>query len=71
VATYRVWAASGFYSTMHDVVAEAKRAEAMGFDCFAVIDSVHDGLMAAALAVQATERIQIATSALACFPAAR
>ena len=68
MATYRVWAASGFYSTMHDVVAEAKRAEAMGFDCFAVIDSVHDGLMAAALAVQATERIQIATSALACFP---
>jgi probable F420-dependent oxidoreductase len=40
----------------------------MGYDCFAVVDSVHDGLMGAALAAQATERIAIATSALACFP---
>jgi probable F420-dependent oxidoreductase len=40
----------------------------MGYDCFAVVDSVHDGLLGAALAAQATERIAIATSALACFP---
>ena len=65
---YKVWAASGFYSTMSDVISEAKRAEAMGYDCFSVIDSVHDGLMASALAAQATEKIEIATSALACFP---
>ncbi len=65
---YKVWATSDFYSTMSQVVEEAKRAEAMGYDCFSVVDSVHDGLMAAALAVQATEHIEIATSALACFP---
>ena len=65
---FRVWASSGFQSSLTDVVAEAQRAEAIGYDCFAVVDSVHDGLIGAALAAQATERISIATSALACFP---
>lgn len=65
---FRVWTSSGFHSSLSEVVAEARRAEAMGYDCFAVVDSVHDGLMGAALAAQATERIEIATSALACFP---
>ncbi len=65
---FRVWTSSGFYSGPSQIITEAKRAEAMGYDCFAVVDSVHDGLVGAALAVQATERIEIATSALACFP---
>jgi probable F420-dependent oxidoreductase len=65
---FQVWTSSGFFSGPAQIVAEAKRAEAMGYDCFAVVDSVHDGLIGAALAVQATERIEIATSALACFP---
>lgn len=64
----RVWGSAGFFSTLSQVVCEAQRAEAMEYDVFSVVDSVHDGLMAAALAVQATERITIATSALACFP---
>jgi len=65
---FRVWTSSGFHSNLPEIVIEARRAEAMGYDCFAVVDSVHDGLMGAALAAQATERIEIATSALACFP---
>lgn len=65
---FRVWTSSGFYSGPAQIIDEARRAEAMGYDCFAVVDSVHDGLLGAALAVQATERIEIATSALACFP---
>lgn len=64
----QVWTSSGFHSGPAEIVAEAQRAEAMGYDCFAVVDSVHDGLIGAALAAQATERIAIATSALACFP---
>lgn len=65
---FQVWTSSGFHSGPAQIVAEAKRAEAMGYDCFAVVDSVHDGLIGAALAIQATERIEVATSALACFP---
>lgn len=65
---FRVWTSSGFYSGPAQIAEEAQRAEAMGMDCFAVVDSVHDGLIGAALAAQATERIEIATSALACFP---
>ncbi len=65
---FQVWTSSGFYSGPAQIAGEAVRAEAMGMDCFAVVDSVHDGLIGAALAAQATERIEIATSALACFP---
>ncbi|MDP6979127.1 MAG: TIGR03617 family F420-dependent LLM class oxidoreductase [Myxococcota bacterium] len=65
---FQVWTSSGFFSGPAQIAREAVRAEAMGMDCFAVVDSVHDGLIGAALAAQATERIEIATSALACFP---
>jgi len=65
---FEVWTSSGFFSGPAQIAREAARAEAMGMDCFAVVDSVHDGLIGAALAIEATERIQIATSALACFP---
>jgi len=65
---FRVWTSSGFHSGPSEIIAEARRAEQMGYDCFAVVDSVHDGLIGAALAIRATERIEIATSALACFP---
>ena len=46
----------------------AKRVEALGYDGIAVPDLVHDGLMAAALAVRATSRLHVATSALVAFP---
>ncbi len=50
------------------VTAHAQRAEALGYDGLAVPDSVHDGLTAAALALQATSRLEVATSVLVAFP---
>lgn len=46
----------------------ARRAEAMGFDGLQVPDAVHDGLLLAALALQATERLVVGTSVLVAFP---
>ncbi|MBA6413052.1 TIGR03617 family F420-dependent LLM class oxidoreductase [Parahaliea sp. F7430] len=46
----------------------AKRAEAMGFDGLQVPDAVHDGLVLATLALQATERLIVGTSVLVAFP---
>lgn len=65
---YKVWAPIDIYAPLSSVAETAKRAEALGFDCLTVPDSCHDGLVAAAIAVQATEKIEIANSALVCFP---
>lgn len=46
----------------------ASRAEAMGFDGLQVPDAVHDGLLLAAMALQATERLVVGTSVLVAFP---
>jgi probable F420-dependent oxidoreductase len=62
------------YSTMDQrmplsgVAAHARRAEALGYDGLAVPDAVHDGLTAAAVALQATTRLRVATSVLVAFP---
>jgi probable F420-dependent oxidoreductase len=40
----------------------------MGYDGLAVPDSVHDGLSAATVALQATTRLRVATSVLVAFP---
>jgi probable F420-dependent oxidoreductase len=50
------------------VAAHARRAEALGYDGLNVPDSVHDGLLAAAAALQATTRLRVATSVLVAFP---
>ena len=46
----------------------AIRAEKMGFDGLQVPDAVHDGLLLAALALNATERLKVRTSVLVAFP---
>lgn len=46
----------------------ARRVEAMGYDGLNVPDAVHDGLLAAQAALQATTRLRVATSVLVCFP---
>ncbi len=48
--------------------AHAARAEAMGFDGLQVPDAVHDGLLLAALALQATRTLVVGTAVLVAFP---
>jgi probable F420-dependent oxidoreductase len=46
----------------------ALRIEALGFDGMNVPDGVHNGLLTATLALNATRRIKVATSVLVAFP---
>lgn len=46
----------------------ARRAEAMGFDGLQVPDAVHDGLLLAALALNATTDLVVSTGVLVAFP---
>lgn len=46
----------------------AQRAEQLGFDCISAPDVMYDGLLLAAMAAAGTQKIDIATSALVCFP---
>ncbi len=46
----------------------AARAETMGFDGLQVPDAVHDGLLLAALALNATQRLIVGTGVLVAFP---
>ena len=50
------------------VAAAAQRIEALGFDGMNVPDGVHNGLLTATLALNATRRIKVATSVLVAFP---
>ncbi len=63
-----VWANLDLYLPLTRVPEAAQRAERLGYDVLSVPDLVHDGIAAAALAVQATERIRVTTSALIAFP---
>ena len=56
------------HTPLSGVADAARRAEALGFDRVSIPDVCHDGLTAAAIAVGATNRIEIANSALVCFP---
>ncbi|MCB1676905.1 MAG: TIGR03617 family F420-dependent LLM class oxidoreductase [Halioglobus sp.] len=51
-----------------DIGAHAQRAEALGFDGLQVPDAVHDGLLLAAMALQASERLIVGTGVLVAFP---
>ena len=62
------WANLDLYTPLSRVAEEARRVEAMGFDVLCVPDLVHDGIAAAALAIEATERIHVTTTALIAFP---
>ena len=62
-----------FASTPEDmgpgrIGAHAARAEAMGFDGLQVPDAVHDGLLLAALALNATSSLIVGTAVLVAFP---
>ena len=62
------WANLDLYTPLGRVGAEARRVEALGYDVLCVPDLVHDGIAAAALAIEATERIHVTTTALIAFP---
>ena len=51
-----------------EIGAHAARAEAMGFDGLQVPDAIHDGLLLAAMALAATERLIVGTGVLLAFP---
>jgi probable F420-dependent oxidoreductase len=51
-----------------DIGGHAARAEAMGFDGLQVPDAVHDGLLLAALALNATSSLIVGTAVLVAFP---
>ena len=62
-----------FASTPEDmgpgqIGAHAARAEAMGFDGLQVPDALHDGLLLAALALNATTSLMVGTAVLVAFP---
>ncbi len=50
------------------VAEQARRAEALSVDGMNIPEAVHDGLAAATVALQATERLRVATSVLVAFP---
>jgi len=64
---FRIWLALDPQLPLAEVGAAARRAEALGADVVTVADMAHDALLAAAAAAAATERIEVATSALVCF----
>jgi probable F420-dependent oxidoreductase len=53
---------------LSQVADHARRAERLGYDGLNVPDSVHDGLLVAGAALQATTRLRVATSVLVAFP---
>ena len=62
-----------FASTPEDmgpaqIGAHAARAEAMGFDGLQVPDAIHDGLLLAAMALNATSSLIVGTAVLVAFP---
>lgn len=65
---FRVYATMDQRMPLSQVAAHARRAEALGYDGLAVPESVHDALAAAAVALQATTRLEVATSVLLAFP---
>jgi len=53
---------------LRDVPAHAQRAERLGYTGLQVPEAVHDGLLAAVLALEHTTRLRVATSVLLAFP---
>lgn len=51
-----------------EIGAHAARAEAMGFDGLQVPDAIHDGLLLAAMALNATSTLRVGTGVLVAFP---
>lgn len=65
---FQVFAATPEDMGPGEIGAHAARAEAMGFDGLQVPDAIHDGLLLAAMALAATERLIVGTAVLVAFP---
>src|SRR5262245_37432719 len=55
-------------SNLHDVAAQAKAAEAMGFDALWTAETAHDPFFPLLLAAEHTERIKLGTAIAVAFP---
>jgi len=67
-AVFQVFATTPETMGPGEIGAHAARAEAMGYDGLQVPDAIHDGLLLAALALDATRRLVVGTSVLVAFP---
>jgi probable F420-dependent oxidoreductase len=65
---FKVYATMDERTKIAEAIERAKRAEAMGYDGLLVADSVHDGLLLASAALQATKRLHVMTGVLVAFP---
>lgn len=65
---FDVWATMDQRLALRDVPAHARRAERLGYTGLHVPEAVHDGLLAAALALEHTVALRVATSVLVAFP---
>ena len=65
---FQVFAATPEDMSPGEIGAHAARAEAMGFDGLQVPDAIHDGLLLAAMALNATDKLIVGTAVLVAFP---
>ncbi len=65
---FQVFASTPENMNPGEIGAHAARAEAMGFDGLQVPDAVHDGLLLAAMALNATRSLLVGTAVLVAFP---
>lgn len=66
--SFRVYAGIDLRLPPSQVAGAAQRIEALGFDGMNVPDGVHDGMLTATLALNATRQLKVATSVLVAFP---
>lgn len=64
---FKVFAATPEDMGPGEIGAHAARAEAMGFDGLQVPDAIHDGLLLAAMALNATDKLIVGTGVLVAF----
>jgi probable F420-dependent oxidoreductase len=65
---FQVYCGTSQRTPLSQLDAHARRAEALGYDGLNVPEAVHDGFLAASVALQATQRIHVATSVTVAFP---
>lgn len=65
---FEVFAATPEDMGPQEIGDHAARAEAMGFDGLHVPDAIHDGLLLAAMALNATRKLLVGTAVLVAFP---
>ena len=64
---FRVWLALDMNLPLAEVGRQARRAEALGCDVVTLTDVACDAFLGAQAAIEATRRVQVATSGLVCF----